>query len=281
MCRSSAAAVPVATALLVGACSSGGEPGGAAAQSTPQSSAAQSSVAAPSTAAESSVAAPSTASASPSTPAPSGADLRALSPDQVVARARDAATRAGSVQVGGAFAQDGRSGSLDLRVQGEEGAGSLAFEKLKLDLVRKADELYLRGDSSFYKQFGGPEAAKLLREKWLRASPDEPQLREAADFLSLQDLMAGLLDPATRYEKGEETTVGGRRALLLRTSDGKGELAVALEGEPLPLRLTPAEDGAGSTGTLTFSRWGERFDIAAPDPADVVDPSTLPVPTRS
>ena len=208
--------------------------------------------------------------------------MRELSAEQALARAREAAKRAGAVQIEGPFAQGGQEGRIDVRVQDSEGEGTLQVQDLELDLVRADDALFIRGDRSFYRQFGGAQAAKALDGKWLRGSPDEPQLRAAADFLSLDALIENLLTPEGTLEKAGEKTIDGQRALVLRDTEGRDSVAIALDGEPYPLELTTRTTGNdGGSGELSFSRWGERFEVQAPDPADVVDPSQLPAPSPS
>ena len=267
----SLAATAALSAALLAACGSGGDSDSAAQQS-------------PSATPTASAAASAPASAPAASAAPAG-DLASLSADEILVRAKEAGKRAGSVQVLGTVAQGGQSGRLDLQVQEGSGKGTIAAQGVEFDLVKVGEEFFLQGDERFYAQFGGgEEAAKLLEGKWLKGSPRDQQLGPLAGFLSVDTLLDQLLDPTTKLDKGEETTVDGKRAILLRTQDGRGELAVALEGEPYPLQLEPGEGNTQDTGKVTFSRWGERFDVTAPEASDVVDvaklrPTAVPTPS--
>ncbi|MEU8522113.1 hypothetical protein [Streptomyces sp. NBC_01216] len=163
-------------------------------------------------------------------------------------------------------------------------AGTLTFGTTgTVELIKPdAKDAYLRFDEALLReQAEGEDAAvqeavvKQLRGRWMKTPVTDP---EAADSLELCDLKALLGQFETGVNlavKGGETTVGGKKALMLTQAldEEKTTLYVATEGTPYLLKVVTA--GGDEPGTVTFADYGEPVDAKAPPAEDVLDEKAL------
>ncbi|WP_100499419.1 hypothetical protein [Geodermatophilus chilensis] len=196
-----------------------------------------------------------------------GNGMTELSGPEVADRAATALEEAGSAAVSGEVAMDGESGEVDLRVQGEDLAGTLSMSGLDVQLAAVDGQLYLQAPADFWTASGLPEEVTgPLDGRWV-VVPAEA----AAGFadLTLQGLADELRSPGDG-EIQQEVTEDERdgEPVVVVQNDGGGSLVVAGEDQPYPLEVTSGED----QGTLTFSEFGEEQEITAPeDPLDLAD----------
>ncbi|MGW6567261.1 hypothetical protein [Streptomyces sp. NPDC054975] len=159
-------------------------------------------------------------------------------------------------------------------------AGTLTVGTTGTAELVKADEkdVYLRFDEAFLRAQGEGESAEVqrailkeLKGRWVKTPVTDP---EAKDNLELCDVKALLADFETGINfsvKSKETTVGGKKALMLVQKSG-GETTtvyVATEGEPLILKIVEA--GGEEPGTMTFSGYGKPVTAKVPAAKDVID----------
>lgn len=202
-----------------------------------------------------------------------------LSAGEILQRAEDAARAASSVRVVGDIADEGTEVSLDMTYQGSEGAkGTLTAEGLTFELLRIADDYYLKADAQTWSGLTNePAAGELLADRYVLFPPDDEKLADMASFLDWEDFIDSILEPDGTITKGEtREDVNGTPAVGLTSegSEGDGILWVATEGEPYPLRIEPSEGSSGE-GAIDFLDWGKEFEITAPPADDVVDLSEL------
>jgi hypothetical protein len=191
-----------------------------------------------------------------------GSPLDGKSGPEAVDAAADALEAAGSVHVQGTAGQDGEEGEIDMHFQGADGIGSLTFGGLELQLLTVDGEVYLQAPAEFWASFGMPEdAAAAFVDQWVIIPAEAAG--EFADF-SLDGFVQDLRDPEKPVE--DEVSAGeldGEDVVIVEQEDGS-TLSVADSDESYPLQMKNQGD---STGTLTFSRFGEKEDITAPEDA--------------
>ncbi|HET6393346.1 MAG TPA: hypothetical protein VFG13_11050 [Blastococcus sp.] len=193
-----------------------------------------------------------------------GSPLDGKSGPEVLDAAADALEAAGAVHVQGTANQDGEEGEIDMHFQGADGIGSLTFGGVELQLLTVGGEVYLQAPAEFWSSFGMPEdAAATFVDQWVIVPAEAAG--EFADF-SLDGFLQDLRDPENPVEDEVRTgEVDGEDVVIVEQEDGS-TLSVADSDESYPLQMTNEGD---STGTLTFSRFGEKEDISAPE--DAVD----------
>ena len=206
-----------------------------------------------------------------------------LSAEEIIERARAAATEAESVHIEGDIENGQQSIGLNLRIKGSEGAvGTMTLGRAgagapaSLQLLRIGQEVYVMGDDAFYAQVGAGEAAKLLKGKYLKSTSSGSDFADLASFTDLDKLFGDLLEPEGKLSKGQSKTIEGVEAIGVvdETEEGSGTLYVAAEGEPYPLLVEgPAEGDA--TGSVTFSDYNDPVDLTPPAADQIVDLEAL------
>ncbi len=196
-----------------------------------------------------------------------GNGMAELTGPEVADRAATALEEAGSATVSGEYSMDGESGEIDLKVQGEDLAGTLSTGGMDVQLTAVGGQVYMQAPADFWTGSGVPEEfAGQLDGRWVLVPADA-----AAGFqeLTLQGLADELRAPSDGeiQEEVTEDERDGEPVVVVQTDSG-GSLVVAGEDEPYPLEVTNGQD----EGTLTLGEFGEEQDITAPeDPLDLAE----------
>jgi hypothetical protein len=252
-------AVAAAAAALT-ACTSGspgGSGGGSPGASTTATASATSDPAAPS------------ASPSPST-SPNLADASA---DEILAQARDAFLAAPSVHAKGAVPASGSTYTLDLRLAKDRGAtGTIRSATGVITVIRIGSAAYVALDAaSLRAATGSADAVRRYAGKYFTVTSSNRD--SFAPFLALTDAgqaFGPALAPTGAVSKGSITTVNGHRAIDLLVDGGSGgDVQVALDGPPYPLRI-----GYGKGGPhVDLDGYGANVPLARP-PASQMAPTS-------
>ncbi|MGY1742325.1 MULTISPECIES: hypothetical protein [unclassified Blastococcus] len=181
---------------------------------------------------------------------------------EVAAAAADALEEAGSVHVEGSVSQDGGEVSIDLQLQGDDAAGTVAMNGVEVELIAVDGAQYVRTGADFWASSGVPqEVAATLDGQWVALPADA-----SSDFsdLTLAGIVDGLRDPGSpiRDEVGEDE-IDGQDVLVVEQEDGS-RLFVSADDPAYPLRLTNEGEQGGS---MDLGDFGEEQDITAPEGA--------------
>jgi hypothetical protein len=184
---------------------------------------------------------------------------------QEVAEAAAAALEeAGSVDVAGTMSTQGEEGEVDLHLQGDDAIGTLTMAGTEIQLLNVGGTAYIQAAPDFWTSFGLPaEIASHFEGQWVVVPADA-----AAAFaeFSLAGFVDELRNPDGEVEEDvTEGEVDGEDVVVVAQEDGSS-LKVANSDPSYPLELTNDGD---SSGTVTFSGFGETEDITAP--ADALD----------
>ncbi|MFD9033701.1 hypothetical protein ACFVZW_21500 [Streptomyces sp. NPDC059567] len=147
------------------------------------------------------------------------------------------------------------------------------------ELIKADDkDVFLRFDEAFLKEQAkgeSPEVQKAvlkeLKGRWVKTPVTEPDAKDSLELCDLKALLGDFEQGINLAVKGEETTVGGKKALMVTEKSG-GETTtvyVATEGEPHILKIVSA--GGEEPGTITFSGYGKPVEAKVPAAKDVVD----------
>jgi len=195
------------------------------------------------------------------TPTPTTNGLESLTADEILDKATDALTDAKSFRVSGKGESDGQALEVDLTFAGDDAEGTITFDGLKVDVVQAGGAAYMKAGEEFWKTFLPAEAQALalplVAGKYVKVPSTESIIPSIED----------LLKPEGSVTKGEVTTVGGKPAIAVETTDGK--LHVSLVGKPYPIDIVSDE------GTIEFSDIDKDVTIAAPPASEVFDISSL------
>jgi hypothetical protein len=191
------------------------------------------------------------------TPTPTTNGLEAKSADEILDAAIDALGDAKSFRAAGKGESDGQAIEVDLTFAGDNAKGKITFDGATVDVVQADGSAYMKADETFWKMFLPAEvqamALPLVAGKFVKVPSTESLIPSVED----------LLKPEGSVTKGEVTTVDGKPAITIETTDGK--LHVSLLGKPYPIDLVSDE------GTIKFTDIDADVTITAPPAAEVVD----------
>jgi hypothetical protein len=193
-----------------------------------------------------------------------GGPLDGKNGSQVATAAADALEAAGSVHIQGTMEQNGQEGEVDLHLQGDDVTGTITIGGVEIQLLNVGGQIYMQAPADFWASSGMPEGlAAMFVDKWVAVPSDA-----ASDFEELS--LAGMIDsfrtPSSEVKDDvRQDEVDGEDVVIVEQEDGS-TLTVANDDRSYPLELANEGDQAG---TMTFSRFGEKEEITAPE--DAVD----------
>ncbi|HEY1689191.1 MAG TPA: hypothetical protein VGF95_10045 [Solirubrobacteraceae bacterium] len=192
-------------------------------------------------------------------------DIESKSASQIVSTALKAAEGAHSVHVTGTVQDIGVPLKLDLEIVRSRGAkGTISEGGLTIKLVRIGGRAYINGGAQLYKRYGGAQAAKVLKGKWLEASATSGELAQLGDLTDLQKLLSAALESHGSLKKGATKTVNGEKAIAIDDTTHGGTLYVATTGKPYPIEIVKT---GSEGGKFTFDSWGKSVSLSAPEDA--------------
>ncbi|WP_225838846.1 hypothetical protein [Streptomyces sp. NK08204] len=196
-----------------------------------------------------------------------------LPADRIEAKTRAAATGASAVHLSGTVVTSGRSYTLDMRLKGDGGTGSVTSQGSTFRLLRVGQELYLKADAAFWNHSGGggngdTAAASKLGGKYVKVPQGDPAYRKFSGFTDKTVMLGSLLTLRGKLATAGHHEQSGTPTIRITGDKGSGgTLDVSLQGTPYPLRLVRA----GGAGTLSFSDWGRDFAVTEPTKSETVD----------
>jgi hypothetical protein len=204
----------------------------------------------------------------------SGNGIESKSASAILASAVSAAEGAKTVHVSGYGTTEGSKVKIDLALDRENGAkGSITKGKLSVHLIRVGSRAYINGGAELYEQYGGPEAAKLLKGKWLEASATSGELAALNGLTNLKALLGDLeKGHSSSLDKGSVQTVDGKKAIAITDKQKGGTLYVATTGKPYPIELVKT---GSEGGRFTFSEWDKPISISPPPQSSVLNVEKL------
>jgi hypothetical protein len=199
--------------------------------------------------------------------------VAALTADEILAKAKDALTKAGSFHIAGSTSKEGETMSLDFKVSGKDFVGKMSMAKgADVEILSVGGKQYMKPSEGFWAMLAGAEQAKTMIKatagKWVLV-PAKDQISGLFGAADVNEL----LKPGGTLSKGEATKVGEQAVITLKdSSDAESLMFVATTGEAYPVRIGPSATGEG----VTFSEFGAKFDgIVAPAADQVVDQASL------
>ena len=208
-------------------------------------------------------------SGAPSSSSEAGSSLSRLAGPEVAAAAADAVEEAGAVHVQGSGTSAGQTLEIDMHLQGEDSLGTLVMDGVTVQFMSVGGVAYLQAPVEFWVASGMPaEMTGMFDGVWVIVPPEASA---EFDTFSLAALVEELRNPSDGafVEDVESDELDGAPVVLASRENGS-TLTVAAEGPTYPLF---SDDKGAEPGTLTWSRFGERVEIAAP--ADALDLNEL------
>jgi len=193
--------------------------------------------------------------------ATTGADLTA-------GRATAALVAAPAVRAKGSVVADGGTVRVDMLLGPAGATGTVELAAGTVQVIRIGQVVWFKGDRKYWTSTGGSATADQFTGSFVKVDASEPDFAPFVRFtdpVALRDLLITAVPESVTAGAGGATTVGGVQAVELKGLAGAA-LLVAAAGEPRPLQLTTAGEGAP---VLTFT-YDEPLEPAPPPAADVV-----------
>lgn len=201
--------------------------------------------------------------------------VQKLEAKEILADSRDAAAAASSVTVVVERDNQGTQIRTDIALSTDGSTGTLGQpDGQSVEVVGTTDAIYVKGEA--FTQSLGPEAAAALGGKWLMIPKDNPAAQTFAGLGSVKEFADTTLAAPDDLKKLPEQDIDGMQAVGLESA--QGTLWIATEGEPYPIKITAPK---GQSGSLTMSNWNQPVTITPPPQDEVVDISTLNLPTAA
>jgi hypothetical protein len=183
------------------------------------------------------------------------------SPSQILKDAQRAVRTARSVHMAGHGLAQGQAARLDLSlVRGLEATGKLMLFGGSVELVRVRDNVYMRGDRSFWRHFGSNRAKlALLTDRWVEAPASVPALSGIASFTDISGLSSMLAEHGKVISEGVRM-FRGQKVVALRDATEGGTLYLRATATPYPVAIVER----GHSETIVFDRWNQHVVVRAP-----------------
>jgi hypothetical protein len=204
----------------------------------------------------------------PSSTSPQPSKLVELPAKEIVAAALRAARREGSAHVrfeseaGGGYVQEDEAGS---------GAGTqdIRVSSLRMNVRVVGTTAYVKvthTGGEFFMGMAGVSPSRYLNH-WIVYRPGDKNYKEVASGGTMASMLS-YMKPKGKLSKAGASIIDGRPVVGVWGGylGSRGCLYISAVGKPLPVRLTVTTVG-GTDVTITFGRWGEKVNVAAPTSA--------------
>ena len=205
----------------------------------------------------------------------------------------EAATKAGSGHAVASTTDDGQNITASIDFSPSGGIETATYGTETMTVVYVGGSLYIRADSSFLAQTLNVSSAVASQygDRWISLPTDDQGLQQIAGELQTAVVVSDLLTlsgPITKAgsHPGDQVAVQGKLANnSYNAGSGAGDLTTLTvsTGAPFyPVSISYSDPRNGNT-EITFSHWGERGNLQAPQnavPASALGPgSTASAPT--
>ncbi|GGP83671.1 hypothetical protein [Streptomyces sindenensis] len=214
-------------------------------------------------------------------------DIDTLPAEEIAERARDALIDVRSLHLSarGSVGGTGEEGSVDLTLDREGNCvgGVDMGDDGSVEIVKRGDDVWLKPDAAFWNThvpIGGSAFDAILDGRYMKASADDPRLREMTEVCDLDTFRELITDNVGTADldtltKGAKTDVDGAPTVPVTRAEGGERLTayVAAEGTPYPVRITVRS--ADGEGTVDFSGFDRPVPTATPPADETVDITAL------
>jgi len=210
----------------------------------------------------------------PSSTSPTPSKLVGRPAKAIVSTALRAARREGSVHVrlesdaGGGYVQEDEAGSgvgtQDIRVS------SLHMNVRVVGTTAYVKVTHTGGE--FFVGMAGVSPSRYLN-RWIVYRPGDKNYKQISSGGTMESMLS-YMKPKGKLSKAGTSIIDGRPVVGVWGGylGSRGCLYISATGKPLPVRLTVTTVG-GTDVIITFGRWGEKVNVAAP--ASAIPVATL------
>jgi hypothetical protein len=184
---------------------------------------------------------------------------------QLVRQSAQATQGAKAVTVSANLTQGNQHTSFQLATgTSGNGVGTVTVNGQTIHVVKLGSTTYFKADNAFWTANGGQAAAQIFANKWLKAPSSDPDFSQFNSFFNLRSLLGSSSAPVGSARKVGTATVNGQPAIVIKGGDSSssGTVWVAAKGRPYVLKIQAS--GSGTSGTITFTHYGQSLHPSAP-----------------
>ncbi|MBH1937328.1 hypothetical protein I5Q34_24165 [Streptomyces sp. AV19] len=216
--------------------------------------------------------------AASSAPAPAGGGLEKLSGKEISDRAKKELQSATALRFKMTGTKGAESMSVDLAMDkqgncvGTVGTGTEGTA----EVIKIGDQVWMKADEKLWKAKAGPQAAELLKGRYIHGPASDPKLKgmtTGCDLAVLQAKVGSGGDSGKEVTKGAATTVDGQPVVPI-SADGT-TISVASTGRPYPLKIDKSTDGS----SVRLTDWNKPVQPKTPPADQTIDIDKLKKPT--
>lgn len=218
--------------------------------------------------------------AASSAPAAAGGGLEKLSGKEISDRAKKELQSATALRFKVTGTKGTESMSVDLAMDkqgncvGTVGTGTEGTA----EVIKIGDQVWMKADEKLWKAKAGPQAAELLKGRYIHGPAADPKLKgmtTGCDLAMLQAKMSSGSNPDKDIKKGAPGSVDGQPVVPI-SADGT-TISVASTGSPYPLKIDNSKDGS----VVRLTDWNKPVQAKAPPADQTIDIEKLKKPGAS
>ncbi|MGA5168944.1 MULTISPECIES: hypothetical protein [Streptomyces] len=147
-----------------------------------------------------------------------------------------------------------------------------------MELIKTGEDAYMRFDEAFLREQNEGGSAeeteavlKMLKGRWMKTDATDPEAKDSLEMCELDTMLYEFETGINFAQRGAETTVDGKKALILTEKDGAAtyKIYVATEGEPYLLKIE--QKGGEEPGTMSFRDYDKPVAAKKPAAKDILD----------
>ena len=197
-----------------------------------------------------------------------------IAPAEVGQKVRAAMAAAESFHMVGSGIDSGKRLAFDIHFGPHKTDGSITQDTQKIELINPGGaSVYFRLPDELWRQFAGEGAVAIFSGKWVQVPSKDSRFASLAKSFDKDEFLGGLTDDSSSDDLKlvGPATVDGTAATKYKASDGS-EIYVAASGPPVLLKIV---DSSSTGGTVTFSDYGKAYPFAPPPASQTIDFSKL------
>jgi hypothetical protein len=163
---------------------------------------------------------------------------------------------------------------FDLHISVVDPSGSFVIQGRTVQIISAAPYVYARASTAFWQgyitgQFQPPYLAQ-LDGKWIKVHASSVSFKNLLDVFAPSNYQdQALSDPPSMYTYVGQAKLGSIEVLELQDNADDATVDVAAAGTPYPVRVSLGQGASGSIAT--FSGWNQRYVPTLPPAAQLVD----------
>jgi hypothetical protein len=190
-------------------------------------------------------------------------------PADIIDASKEAMSDLESLTISGDTRADGGAANLELQLSSSgDCTGTLSFDTTgTIEILGVGGDRWFKGDEAFWSTTGIPDTTAVL-DKWIIDAQDD-----FASFCTIDDFVGEMFedDSDETYEVKGTESVDGEDVVVIEQDDTEDGISTGYILVDEPHHIVKIDKEGDDGGTITFSGFGEKFEVTAPSADEIVD----------